>query len=229
MARSPRLPAQPNAAAYGDAIADIYDDVHADMGDVAEAVTVLSGLAAGGRALELGVGTGRLAIPLAARGVPVHGIDVSPKMLAALRAKPGAEAVDVTLADFADVEVGGPFGLIYVCFNTFFGLTTLDAQQRCFHRVAAHLAPGGHFLVEAFVPPHGAPEAESLRVSTTELFFRRGAVRMVPTELRCATVAELDLMACLAGMRLADRWSSWRKTPFGRGSGNHISTYAVRS
>jgi SAM-dependent methyltransferase len=246
--RRDRLPSHPGAAAYGDAIADIYDELHAYIGDATDAVNVLAELAGPrGRALELGIGTGRLALPLAARGVEVHGIDVSERMIATLRGKPGGADIDVSTGDFADVDVVGTFNVIYVCFNTFFGLTTLDAQQRCFNRVAAHLAPGGRFVVEAFVPryrerhtvkvhdPVASPgsyaitrhEPASHRVSTTEILVRDGTIRVYPIELRYATVVELDLMACLAGMRLGERWSSWRRTPFGPHSADHVSVYGA--
>lgn len=210
-----------DAAAYGDAIADIYDELHADVG-ASDAVALLAELAGAGPALELGVGTGRLALPLAARGVEVHGIDVSSKMLERLRSRPGGDRVQTTLGDFADVGVDGSYRLIYVCFNTFFGLVTVDAQERCMKRVARHLARGGRFVVEAFVPAAGAPR----RQSRTDIFFHRGTVRLCPVDLRTATVAELDLLACIGGLRLERRYGSWRRTPFGRHSGSHISIYA---
>ena len=235
-----------DAAAYGDAIADVYDELHGFLGDPAEEVSVLAQLADGGPALELGVGTGRLALPLAARGVPVSGIDASAKMLARLRAKPGAAAVVLAQGDFADVDVPGRYGLIYVCFNTFFGLITLDAQARCFARAAAHLRPGGRLLVEAFVPnrrrspAHHTVREERVpggtlfsisrhdpvrqRISTSEILIRAdGSRRAHPIELRYATLVELDVMACLAGMGLEHRWSSWRRATFGPESGKHIS------
>ena len=137
--------------AYGDRIAADYDELHTHM-DPHDAVEALARLAAGGRALELGIGTGRIALPLAARGVEVHGVDASESMVAKLRAKPGGEAIPVTIGDFADVGVEGEFDLIFVAFNTFFALLTQEAQVRCVRNVGAHLSPGGAFAVEAFVP-----------------------------------------------------------------------------
>jgi SAM-dependent methyltransferase len=137
-------------ATAGERWAEIYDDWHPGYEETA--ITALADLAHGGRALELGIGTGRIALPLAARGVEVHGIDASPAMVARLRVKPGGAAVPVTIGDFAEVGVDGRFSLIFVAFNTFFALATQEAQVRCFRRVADHLSNGGVFVVEAFVP-----------------------------------------------------------------------------
>ena len=136
---------------YGEHIASMYDALHVHM-DPAAAVETLAELAGAGRALELGVGTGRIALPLAARGVEVHGIDASEAMVERLRAKPGGAAIEVTIGDFADVAVEGEFDLVVAAFNMFFALLTQDDQVRCFANVAEHLAPGGAFVVEAFVP-----------------------------------------------------------------------------
>lgn len=142
-----------DGATYGERVADRYDDEHGMVGDDAPQVALLAELAApGNRALELGVGTGRVALPLAARGVAVTGIDISPKMLARLAAKPGGDKVHAVLADMAEVPVDGEFDLIYVVASTFFGLLTQEAQLGCLTRAAARLAPGGKLLVEAFVP-----------------------------------------------------------------------------
>src|SRR5262245_44961557 len=139
-------------ARYGQVWAAVYDEVHSHM-DPAATADLLYQLAAGGRALELGIGTGRVAIPLAARGVVVHGIDASEAMVQRLRAKAGGAAIPVTIGDFASVPVdGGPYTLVYVVFSTLFGLPTQDAQVACFRHVEALLAPGGVFVVEAFVP-----------------------------------------------------------------------------
>jgi SAM-dependent methyltransferase len=242
-------PIRHDASAYGDAIADVYDELHGYLGDVTHEVSVLAELAGAGPALELGVGTGRLALPLAARGIPTHGIDASAKMLARLRAKPGGATISLTLGDFADVDVPGRYSLIYVCFNTLFGLVTPEAQVRCFARAAARLLPGGRFLVEAFVPGRRrsagiSVSAESVscgrllslsrddparqRLSTSEVLLGNdGSIRVHPVELRYATHFELDMMACLAGMTLEHRWSSWRRAVFGPESGDHISVYRV--
>ena len=140
---------------YGDRIADAYDEMYGSLSTaehVGPIVDVLEELAAGGRALELGIGAGRIALPLAARGTDVHGIDASESMVAEMRRKPGGAEISVTLGDFADVDADGRFSLVYVVFNTFFGLLTQEAQVRCFANVARRLADGGVFLVEAFVP-----------------------------------------------------------------------------
>ncbi len=163
-------------------------------------VRFLAGLAAGGPALELGIGTGRIALPLAARGVEVHGIDTSAAMVERLRAKPGGDAIPVTMGDFADLPVEGSFPLVYVVFNTFFSLLTQDAQVRCFAAVADHLAPGGAFV----------------------LVLTEGGVRLYPGALRYAWPSELDLMGRLAGLRLRERWGGWRREPFGPDSGLHV-------
>ena len=137
---------------YGERIADVYDAMMADLPDPADCVDRLAELAGPGPALELGIGTGRVALPLAARGVQVHGIDASPAMVERLRAKPGGQAIAVTMGDFAGVPVEGGYRLVYVVFNTFFALLTQDDQVRCFANVARRLAPGGAFLIDVFVP-----------------------------------------------------------------------------
>lgn len=235
------------AETYGESVADVYDDWYAECD---EAMTgVLAGLARGGQALELGVGTGRVALPLVARGVEVHGIDASPAMVARLRSKPGGERVAVTVGDFAEVNVGGAFDLAYVVFNTFFALTTQDAQVRCFQRVAARLKPGGCFLLEAFVPDltrfdrYGTTnkptrvtgehveldvaqhDAAAQRVISQKVMLTDGQVRLYPVQIRYAWPAELDLMARLAGLRLRERWAGWRREPFDAHSGKHVSVY----
>ena len=139
------------AATYGDRIAGVYDDFYRSV-NVQERVDILEELADGGRALELGIGTGAFALPLAARGVDVHGIEISEAMVSQIRAKEGGESLPVTIGDFADVEVEGAFSLIFVIFNTFFMLTDQEEQIRCFENVAAHLDESGVFLVHAFVP-----------------------------------------------------------------------------
>ena len=136
---------------YGDRIADVYDEWYAEL-DPASAVELLAELAGDGRVLELAIGSGRIALPLAARGVEVHGIDASERMVERLRAKPGGEAIPVTMGDFADVPVEGTFRVVFVAFNTFFALPDQEAQIRCFERVAAHLDGEGVFVLEAFVP-----------------------------------------------------------------------------
>ena len=208
----------------------------------------LADLAGAGRALELGIGTGRVALPLAARGVAIHGIDVSEAMVARLRAKPGGEAIPVTIADFASVPVEGRFRLIYVVFNTFFGLLSQDEQVGCFQAVADHLEPDGLFVIEGFVPDPSLfdrgqrlaaalvgvdhleldatrHDAASQRVTTQHILIGREGIRLYPVQLRYAWPSELDLMARLAGLRLRDRYGGWQREPFGATSASHVSVY----
>ncbi len=232
---------------YGERIADVYDTWY-KLPDVEPEVALLAELAGGGRALELGIGTGRVALPLAARGVEVHGIDASPAMVAQMRAKPGGDAIPVTIADFADVPVDGEFALVYVVFNTFFALFTQEAQVRCFRQVAAHLPPGGRFLIRAFVPDVSRferdqalsvdrvePDAvhlgtsvydpQSQLVDATQIRITESGTRLVHTRLRFAYPPELDLMAQLAGFELESRWGSFEREPFTANSPFHVSVY----
>lgn len=234
------------ASTYGERVAEVYDEWHSYLGE--GGVELLAELAGGGRALELGVGTGRVAIPLAARGVETHGIDASPAMVARLRAKPGGERVVVTIGDFADVDAPGEFALVYVVFNTFFALLTQDEQARCFRNVAERLSAGGVFLVEVFVPDlslydkgqtvraasvttdavniHAArldPVAQT--VTGQQIVFGAGGVRLYPVKLRFAWPSELDLMARLAGLRLRERRGGWLREPFDARSQKHVSIY----
>jgi SAM-dependent methyltransferase len=202
--------------------------------------------AGAGAALELGVGTGRIAIPLARRGVPVHGIDLSPDMLAELRARPGADAVGVTLGDFATTRVDGRFTLAYLLRNTIMNLTSQDEQVACFQNVAAHLEPGGRFVIEVGVPAlRRLPPGETVRaftVTAAHLGFEEyevatqiaishhwwvadGQVETFSAPFRYVWPSELDLMARLAGMTLRERWSDWSRTPFTGDSGQHISVW----
>jgi SAM-dependent methyltransferase len=169
------------------------------------AVQFLAGLAGTGAALELGVGTGRLAIPLSGQGVRVHGVDLSPDMVAELRARPGAEGIGVTVGDFATTRVGGPFRLAYLVRNTIMNLTTQDAQVACFQNVAAQLEAGGCFVIEV-----GIPGLQRLPAGQT---------------VRAVWPSELDLMARLAGMTLRGRWSDWSRAPFTSDSTNHVSVW----
>jgi len=235
-------------ATYGDRIADVYDVLYPPGPDAEEAAELLAMLAGSGRALELGVGTGRLALPLSARGVDVHGIDASESMAARLRAKPGGESVPVTIGDFTGVPAEGQFELIFVAFNTFFVLMTQDAQVQCFQAVADHLARDGAFVIEAFVPDparfdRGQRTATSLlgddwiilessvhdgvaqQVRSVHAFISAHETRLYPVELRYAWPSELDLMAQLAGLRLAHRWGGWQREDFTESSPRHISVY----
>ncbi|HEY6030976.1 MAG TPA: class I SAM-dependent methyltransferase [Gaiellaceae bacterium] len=234
---------------FGEEVASRYDESSAEMFDPAvlgPAVDFLAELAGDGAALELGIGTGRIALPLAARGVRVHGIDLSEAMVARLRAKPGGEAIGVTIGDFAMTRVEGAFSLAYLVFNTIMNLTTQDEQVACFENVAAHLEPGGCFVIEVGVPGlQRLPPGETFQafaVSATRLGFdeydvvSQGLVshhyRVVDGRLEVNAVpfryvwpSELDLMARLAGMRLRGRWSGWQREPFTRESRKHVSVW----
>ncbi|MEU9829932.1 class I SAM-dependent methyltransferase [Streptosporangium sp. NPDC048047] len=234
-------------SAYGRAAADVYDEVATHL-PTEPAVDRLQELAEGRAVLEFGVGTGRLALPLAARGLTVAGIDGSAEMTAVLRAKPGGDRVPVTLGDFSTTRVDGEFGLVVLAYNTIYALPSQDAQVDCFRNAAAHLVPGGRFVVEAWVPDVGAFHhgtalrlvalredgvvAEAARLSpadqmmhTTKIVLTSGGIRLLPANHRYAWPAELDLMARLAGMRLEHRWSDWRATPFTGDSRGHVSVY----
>lgn len=235
---------------YGDRIAPVYDEMYGGMFPVEPVVERLAELARGGPALELGIGTGRIALPLAARGVPVHGIDASEAMVERLREKAGGNAIPVTMGDFADAAVEGQFSLIYVVFNTFFALLTQDEQVRCFENVAKRLAPDGVFLIEAFVPDMtrfvrgqhtqstrveldrvtidvSQLDAVQQRVTSQHIFITAQGIRMYPVQLRYAWPAELDLMARLAGLRRVYRWGGWHQEPFTAESAKHVSVYGA--
>ena len=231
---------------YGERAASVYDEWHQDF--EAAAIDVLSQLAGEGKALELGIGSGRIALPLAERGVQVQGIDNAAAMIARLREKPAGERIEVSIGDFAQVNVQGEFALVYVVFNTFFMLLTQEAQVRCFRNVAAHLAPGGSFLIEAFVPDLKRFDGEQAnrvtsvgldhleldvsqheradqRVFGHKVVVRDGRMHLYPIQIRYVWPAEMDLMAQLAGLRLRERWSDWKRSPFTSQSGKHISLY----
>lgn len=231
---------------YGERIANIYDDLYSTYNEAM--IPALADLSRGGRALELGIGTGRIALPLTQRGIEVHGLDVSPAMVSKLRAKPGGETIPVTLGNFADVAVEGEFSLVYVVFNTFFGLLSQEEQLRCFHNVAQHLTPDGVFLLELFVPDvarftagqnlkaikvtsEGIILDVSLhdpvnqRITAQHVMIRESGVKLYPVQLRYVWPSELDLMAQLAGLRLHQRWGNWQRSPFTSNSGAHISIY----
>ena len=231
---------------YGERVAKDYDDWYKDFDR--DAITMLTELARDGRALELGIGTGRIALPLIEKNVEVHGLDASSSMVDKMRAKPNGDRVPVNFGNFADVGVDGQFTLIYVVFNTFFALASQDEQVRCFRNVAAHLTPDGCFLIEAFVPDmtrfdHGQTvwatnvttenvdldvsqhDPVTQRVVSQKVFIKDGSIRLYPIEIRYAWPSELDLMAQIAGMRLRQRWSNWQRTPFTSESTKHISVY----
>ena len=234
---------------FPERVAATYDDSSEGMFDPAFIDTVagvLAGLAGVGRALELGIGTGRIALPLARRGVEVHGIDMSRAMAARLRAKPGGDAIGVTIGDFATTRVDGTFSLAYLVFNTIENLTMQDAQVACFRNAAAHLESGGRFVVEVEVPElRRLPPGQTVlpwRVTPTHWAFDiydtatqamssnyitvtggRGEYRSIP--FRYVWPAELDLMAQIAGMRLRDRWEDWNGRPFTGDSRRHVSVW----
>jgi SAM-dependent methyltransferase len=230
---------EPVAATYDDDTSDEFS-----AATIAATVDVLAALAGAGSALELAVGTGRIAVPLAERGVPVVGIDLSEAMVARLRAK--RDDVPVTIGDIATTRVDGSFSLAYLVFNTVMNLLTQDAQVACFHNAAAHLAPGGVFVVECLVPdlrslPPGATvvpfhvsderygfdeyDVATQGVVSHHLALVDGAWTRASIPFRYAWPAELDLMAAVAGMRLRDRWAGWDRSPFTSESRTHVSVW----
>ena len=235
------------SSTYGDRIAGVYDEFYGPA-DVSQRVDVLEELAASGRALELGVGTGTYALPLAARGVETHGIDSSSAMVDQIRAKDGGEAMPVTVGDFADVDVEGTFSLVFVISNTFFMLTSQEEQVRCFQNVASHLGESGVFLVHAFVPDPAMydggqhlsadlPDLSSVRFNVSihdamnqlvdfrHVDLTEQGIQMYPGRLRYVWPSEMDLMARLAGLRLRERWADWSRAPFSSQSRSHVSIY----
>jgi SAM-dependent methyltransferase len=238
---------------FDERIAKAYDakwDYLAEPEVVDPAVSFLAELAGAGAALELGIGTGRLALPLTRRGVAVHGIELSPAMVAQLQAKPGADDIGVTIGDFATTRVGGTFSLAYLVRNTIANLTTQDEQVACFRNVAAHLQPGGCFVIELYVPElQRLPPGETIHpfaVTPTHLGFEEydvatqiayshhywmidGQVETFSAPFRYVWPSELDLMARLAGMTLRERWSSWSREPFTSDSRSHVSVWEKAS
>jgi SAM-dependent methyltransferase len=216
--------------------------------DTDAAVAFLAALAASGPVLELAIGTGRIALPLSQRGIDVRGIDASEKMVTRLRWKPGGDRIPVSIGDFADVAVEGEYTLIYVVFNTLFALQTQEAQVNCFQNVAAHLADGGAFVVETFVPDLGRfdrnqrVETEQVglddvwlglarhypaeqRVESQHIRVGADGIRMLPARIRYAYPSELDLMAQLAGLALRDRFDDWKRAPYTGSTGTCVSVY----
>jgi SAM-dependent methyltransferase len=243
-----------DAATYGDRFADVYDDWYGDVTDVDRCTARLAALVedvGGGPVLELGVGSGRLAIPLAERGLEVHGIDASAEMLARLRAKPGGDAVRLTQGDMAELPLDHPppFAVVLAAFNTFFNLGSEGAQRACFEAVARVLAPGGLFVVEAFVPadpgdqPSGGAltprhitadevvlsasrhDAEAQTISGQHIHVTEGGIRLRPWHLRYARPGELDAMAEAAGLELVWRHADWDGTAFADDASVHVCAY----
>ena len=239
------------SSTYGDRWAPVYDRIHAHLDTpeaVDPAVAVLAELAGDGRALELGIGTGRIALPLARRGVKLHGLDASTAMVDKLRQKPGGSQIPVHIGDFASFDLGSTFSVVYVVFNTFFALTSQDEQVGCLQSVSRHLTDEGVLVIEAFVPDMSrfdrgqrisAGNVEDDHVSinldrhdpvdqtvaSSHVRLSPDGVELFPVAIRYAWPSELDLMAQLAGLRLRSRWADWQRSPFTASSTNHVSVY----
>jgi SAM-dependent methyltransferase len=236
-----------DAAAYGDGMADVYDEWYANL-ELEEPVAALADLAGPGPVLELGVGTGRLALPLAARGVPVYGVEASAAMVAKLKAKPGGDDIGVVVGDMAGPEPAGPFTLVFAAVNTFFGaFRRAEDQQACVTSVASRLVPGGRFVIDAFVPdPDQTGDGVRVRnldadrvvltVTMTDIDAQTShghfvelvdgmPVRLRPWSIRWCTPEELDAMATAAGLELEHRWGGWQGEPFTVESPRHVSVW----
>jgi SAM-dependent methyltransferase len=233
--------------AYGDQVGGDYDRVYAPVLDTGHEVERLAELAGDGPVLELGVGTGRLALPLAARGLEVHGVDSSAAMLDRLRAKPGAEHLHLVEGDFTDVDLGGEFALVVLAFNTIYALPSQEAQVECFANAARQLRRGGRFVVAAWIhdPSRfhdgvgvwprctgegtafvvGRDDPVAQRLSVTELHVSEQGTRTVEMTHRYASPAELDLMARFAGLEREHRWRDWRRGAFTARSREHVTVY----
>jgi SAM-dependent methyltransferase len=238
-----------DAAEYGDQWAAVYDRLHGTKPETGEAIDALARLANGGRVLEFGIGTGRLALPLAARGLEVHGIDASEAMVTRMRAKPGGNDIPVVIGDFAEARAEGRFDLVVIAFNTLFNLPTQEAQCRCFANAAAHLTAQGALVIEAFVPDmrrfDGDQTVRALDIEDAHVVLdiarhdpvtqqivaahvvihHEFGLQTLPLKIRYAWPSELDLMARLAGLERADRWGGWSGEPFTRESRSHVSVY----
>ena len=228
--------------------ASTYDEI-AMRGDEVATVAFLEQLADGNPALELAIGTGRVAVPLAARGVRVDGIDISTAMVAQLRAKPGGDQIRVTMGNFADVDVPDHYQLIFVVYNTLFNLLTQDEQVRCFENVAVHLSENGSFVVEAFVPNFlyrlrndqyvdaeaigteevrldvGRHDSVTQRLDESHVSLSSAGIKFNPIVTRYSWPSELDLMARISGLRLKERWANWDREAFTATSASHVSVY----
>jgi hypothetical protein len=234
---------------FDERVAARYDESDADMFDptvVGPTVDFLAALAGNGRALELAIGTGRIALPLAARGVEVHGIELSTAMAARLREKPGGNQIPVSIGDLTSARADGSFALAYLVYNTIQNVTTQAGQVACFRNAAAHLDPGGCFVIEVEVPAlQRIPAGERFRVFAAsndhwgideydvasqaafshhfELIEGRWELSSMP--FRYVWPSELDLMAELAGMTLRERWAGWKREPFTSESEKHVSVW----
>lgn len=234
---------------FGPEVAARYDEAVGEMfepDEVDQTVDFLTALAGEGPVLELGIGTGRIALPLAARGLRVHGIDLSEAMVGQLRAKPGGDEIGVAIGDFATARVDGSFSLAYLVFNTIGNLTSQDEQAACFRNAAAHLEPGGCFVIEigvprlrelppgqrfrvfSFAPTHlGVDEYDVARqgLISHHHTLRDGVWELRSIPFRYVWPAELDLMARMAGMTLRERWGDWNREPFTSESEKHVSVW----
>jgi SAM-dependent methyltransferase len=240
------------ATTYGDTIAGAYDDLYGTLFDVQGAVDFLEKHGRPGPVLELGIGTGRIALPLKERGVEILGIDASHAMVQRLRTKPGGTEIPVIMGEFARADLGGPYSMVFVVFNTFFANVSQEEQIECFSNVARALGDGGIFVIEAFVPDqsrfdrHQRVEVDRVgldevalsvsmhdsagqRVDTQHILISEEEIRLFPTHIRYAWPSELDLMARLAGLTLRERRASWRDDRFTSTSQSHVSVYAKES
>ncbi len=234
-------------ATFGELNAEDYDELH-DPGTTDECVNLIADLAGDTKLLELAIGTGRIALPLAERGLTIHGIEGSPEMVEILKKKPGGDAIPVTIGDFADVAVEDSYDFVFLVFNTLFNLTSQADQVRCFENVARHLNKGGSFLVETYVPDatrfNDGQTVRAMRVDlksawieaivhdpVTQLVQHQRirisdeGIKLVPLPMRYAWPAEIDLMARLAGLKLKHRWGDWQRSPFTAHSKMHVSVY----
>jgi SAM-dependent methyltransferase len=241
------VPTAFDAAEYGRSAARDYDQLHAGL-DPSAAVETLAGLAGGGPVVEFGIGTGRLALPLAERGLAVHGIDGSPEMAALLHSKPDGQDIPVVVGNFSDAMAGNDFGLAVLALNTIYALPSQEEQVACFGNAARHLRPGGRFVVEAWVPDVGAfRNGKAVRpvqltgghvelevaelhpaqqtMVTTKVHLSDSGVRLIPANHRYAWPSELDLMARIAGLGLVHRWEDWYRAPFHDASTAHVSVW----
>jgi SAM-dependent methyltransferase len=250
---APRMDEEYGPSTYGDRVADLYDEWydgpdHGSLGEVADTVAFLKELAGEGPALELGIGTGRVALPLQEAGVRVHGIDASVAMVTRMEEKPGGDAIPVTIGNFAEFAIDERFTLVFVVFNTFFGLESQEEQVSSFRAIERHLADDGVFVMEAFVPDPARfdrgqrvgvvkVETDVVQLDVTvhdalaqhstsqHVVIREDGIRLIPVRVRYAFVPELDLMAQLAGLRLRERWAGWKREPFGSSAVKHVSVW----
>jgi SAM-dependent methyltransferase len=233
---------------YAERFAEFYDAWFSMLPDTEGTVACLAELAGSGPVLELGIGTGRVALPLQEHGLEVHGVDGSEAMVTQLRAKPGGDGIPVTIGDFSEVPVEGTFSLVFLASGTFFELPSAEAQLRCFQNVAKTLAPDGLFVFDSPMPDASrSSNNQEIRIVPTRgnqlilqcrkyypheqrytsdyVIIRDNDVRHMQVKFRYAWPAELDLMARFAGLRLRDRWGNWRRGPFTAASTHHVAVY----